>query len=280
MPMNSILFFDIETDHKGKKILDIGGCTVNGRQFHEASLERFTLFLRGSDFVCGHNVFKHDLPFVRPALIAANIPLENVIDTLLWSPLLFPQKPYHALLKDDKLQSEALNNPLNDALKARDLFHDEVAAFSHLDREMKTIFYELLKDQPQFSAFFSFLNFKSENTQVSSLIFQKFYTHICEKAAVDQFVVYNPIELAYTLAILNCHNRFSLTPPWVLKNYPNVERITALLRGKPCLEGCSYCSQQLDIFKGLKQFFGFEAYRTYEGEPLQENAVHIPNRRR
>ena len=51
------------------------------------------------------------------------------IDTLSLSPLLFPSKPYHALVKDDKLQVDELNNPLNDAIKARDLFFDELKLF-------------------------------------------------------------------------------------------------------------------------------------------------------
>jgi len=29
----------------------------------------------------------------------------------------------------------------------------------------------------------------------------------------------------------------------------------------------------LDVGRGLKKFFGFDAFRTYGGEPLQENAV-------
>ncbi|MBL7792669.1 MAG: RecQ family ATP-dependent DNA helicase [Saprospiraceae bacterium] len=271
--MTSIAFFDIETDRNGKKIYDIGGCLDDGRQFHDASLERFALFLQGVDFVCGHNIFQHDIKFVRPALAAAGIPLENAIDTLPWSPLLFPQKPYHALVKDDKLQTDAVNNPLNDALKARDLFYDEVATFSRLDPDLKIIFYGLLQEQAAFSAFFKYLGFHPENKGLASLIFQKFRTDICEKADIARLVYENPIELAYALAIINCRHRYSVTPPWVLRNYPEVERVTANLRSKPCLEGCLYCRQHLDIFKGLKQFFGFEGYRTYEGEPLQEKAV-------
>jgi ATP-dependent DNA helicase RecQ len=38
------------------------------------------------------------------------------IDTLPLSPLLFPKKPYHRLIKDDKLFSDQLNNPINDAI--------------------------------------------------------------------------------------------------------------------------------------------------------------------
>jgi ATP-dependent DNA helicase RecQ len=40
------------------------------------------------------------------------------------------------------------------------------------------------------------------------------------------------------------------------------------------LTGCSYCEKSLDIYRGLKHYFGYEAYRSYGGQPLQEKAVH------
>jgi len=45
------------------------------------------------------------------------------------------------------------------------------------------------------------------------------------------------------------------------------------LRNKPCIAGCAYCNNALDVHKGLKRFFGFDSYRTYGDEPLQEKAV-------
>jgi ATP-dependent DNA helicase RecQ len=79
--------------------------------------------------------------------------------------------------------------------------------------------------------------------------------------------------LAYALALISADDRYSITPPWVLVNFPAVENILFLLRNKPCLTGCSYCHQSLDIRKGLRDFFGFDAYRTFGGEPIQERAV-------
>ncbi|KAF1857609.1 hypothetical protein Lal_00014620 [Lupinus albus] len=46
-----------------------------------------------------------------------------------------------------------------------------------------------------------------------------------------------------------------------------------LLRNKPCISGCDYCNNFLDAHKGLKKFFGFDSYRSYGGEALQEKAV-------
>ncbi|EHL05507.1 hypothetical protein HMPREF0322_03857 [Desulfitobacterium hafniense DP7] len=72
---------------------------------------------------------------------------------------MFPNRPYHALLKDDKLQTEEANNPLNDSIKARDLFFDEVTAFQQAESVLKVIFHMLLKGQKEFSAFFHFIGY-------------------------------------------------------------------------------------------------------------------------
>ncbi|MDD4592697.1 MAG: hypothetical protein PHG06_20065, partial [Parabacteroides sp.] len=46
---------------------------------------------------------------------------------------------------------------MNDSIKAKDLFFDEVAAFHRLDEMLKGIYYELLKERREFYAFFHFL---------------------------------------------------------------------------------------------------------------------------
>jgi len=271
--MRSIAFIDTEIHPKSKTILDIGGIKDNGASFHANSIAGFTQFLMGSEFVCGHNIFNHDLKYVHTAVADAGIPSQNSIDTLYLSPLLFPARPYHALLKDDKLQTDDVNNPLNDSTKAKDLFFDEIAAFQQTDETRKAIMYLLLHDQKEFSAFFDYLGYQSTESSLESIIKEKFHGEICERAYLNNYILENPIELAYCLALIYCRNRYSITPPWVLKHYPEVERIIFALRNKPCLSGCEYCNQALDIHKGLKNFFGFDSFKTYAGEPLQEIAV-------
>lgn len=271
--MNSIAFVDTEVEPKSQKILDIGSVKDNGNSFHSNSIADFIKFLNGTEFICGHNIFNHDLKYVEKAITDAKINSTNIVDTLFLSPLLFPTKPYHALLKDDKLQTEETNNPFNDSVKAKDLFFDEVSTFTQSEEQLKTIFYLLLNDKKEFHAFFRFLAFKSYERDVEKVIRQKFQSQICENADLKRLITENPIELAYCLALINCNNRYSITPPWVLKNYPKVDRIMFLLRSNSCLTGCEYCNQALDIHKALKTYFGFDTYRTYAGEPLQENAV-------
>ncbi|MCO5272103.1 MAG: RecQ family ATP-dependent DNA helicase [Cyclobacteriaceae bacterium] len=275
--MKSIAFIDTEIEPKSGKILDIGSVKGDGSSFHKTSVADFIQFLNGTQFICGHNIFNHDIKYIGKALNGAGISSSNIIDTLFLSPLLFPTKPYHALLKDDKLQSEDLNNPLNDSIKAKDLFNDEVTAFKQTDETLKQIFYLLLKDTKEFHSFFRFVAYHSEGIKLEKLIRQKFENEICEQVELSKIFSGHPIELAYCLSLISSfieHKKIhSITPPWVLKNYPEVERIMFRLRNQPCVIGCEYCNNTLNIHKGLKRFFGFDSFRIYGGEPLQEKAV-------
>lgn len=273
----SIAFIDAEIEPERGKILDIGSVKDNGSSFHKNSVVEFMRFLNGTQFVCGHNIFNHDIKYIGKALNDAGINSVSIIDTLFLSPLLFPTKPYHSLLKDDKLQSEDTNNPLNDSIKARDLFFDEIAAFKRADGMLQQIFYLLLKDRKEFHSFFRFIAYCITSTDVEELIRKKFQNEICEHIDLVKIISESPIALAYCLSIINSFVQYkkthSITPPWVLKNYPEVEQIMFRLRNKPCVTGCLYCNNVLDAHKGLKKFFGFDSYRSYGGEPLQEKAV-------
>lgn len=269
--MKPIAFVDTEINPETLKILDIGCVKNDGTTIHSNSAESVSLFLSNTKFICGHNIIYHDIPHLKKSI--AGLDDLQVIDTLYLSPLLFPDKPYHALLKDDKLQVEELNNPLNDAVKARDLFYDELAKFDQLDNSLKQVFYALLNDKKEFYSFFKFINFQAGHIETVSIIRDGFQSKICEYANLDKIVKDDPIELAFCLSLINCQNRDSITPPWVLKNYPKVERIMAELTNKPCVTGCVYCNLALDINKGLKKYFGFDSYRLYADEPLQEKSV-------
>lgn len=54
--MNSIAFIDTEIDPKSLRILDMGGIKSDGSLFHKTSLLEFIAFLKGVDFVAGHNI--------------------------------------------------------------------------------------------------------------------------------------------------------------------------------------------------------------------------------
>ena len=55
-----------------------------------------------------------------------------------------------------------------------------------------------------------------------------------------------PLELAYCLALIQADDEYSIAPRWTIINYPKVDQIMNLLRGIPCIKGCSYCNDKLD----------------------------------
>lgn len=69
--MNTISFIDTEVDPKSKRTLDLGGVKQNGQRFHNTSVSAFIEFLKGTLYVCGHNLLKHEqllmLTFSRAA---------------------------------------------------------------------------------------------------------------------------------------------------------------------------------------------------------------------
>ena len=200
--MKTIAFIDTEVEPNNRKILDIGSVKGDGSSFHSNSIADFVNFLDGAEYVCGHNILNHDLKYIQDTLNAAGINNSNIIDTLFLSPLLFPARPYHALLKDDKLQTEDLNNPLNDSIKARDIFFDEVTAFKQVDSFLKNIYYSLLKDTKEFGSFFHFFGYKGNSFDPEKTIRIKFPIQICERADLTKIISEYPIELAYSLALI------------------------------------------------------------------------------
>lgn len=275
---DEIVFIDTEINPVSKKVDDIGAirttipvCSVSGQQFHAASVGELEYFIKNALFLCGHNIIQFDLQYIFPTVEAAGV--RSVIDTLYLSPLLFPMKPYHKLLKDDKIQSNDLNNPLNDAQKAMELFMDEVSAFEILNVSMKKIYCTLLEMVPQFRGFFRCVNFHEKTGYLATFIQAEFKDKICANADISGLAQKYPVELAYCLATISTEDKESIIPYWVQKTYPKVHDVYRILRGIPCEAGCVYCRNAFNIQAQLKKKFGYDGFRKYNGEPLQEKAV-------
>lgn len=273
--MKRIVFFDIELNPQTETIEDIGCVSGDNAVFHKKDIPGFFEFIKDAEFICGHNIIQHDLTWLQKHTTEKEWGKDRAIDTLLFSPLLFPKKPYHSLLKDDKILSEEKNNPVNDSKKAMQLFYEELTAFNDLPAELKLIYFNLLKGRPGFHSFFQYIGYGSlaDEQAVERVIRRVFDKQLCENADLQQLIRHYPVELAYSLSLIHCNDRYSITPPWVLKKYPGVEKILFLLRTNPCITGCSYCEEAFNPQKTLKKYFGYDGFRKYDDEPLQERAV-------
>ena len=265
----NIAFVDTEVGLKDHKIHDIGALRDDGATFHQASQTALNQFLQEGkvDYICGHNLIHHDAHYLHLNGI--------LIDTLYLSPLLFPKRPYHHLVKDDKLMSEQMNNPVNDCEKAKELLMDEIAAWNLLSENKRKIFTLLLQHEEEFRGFLMYvgtIEADETTTDVSELILSEYKNHICAHADIPALAAQSPCGLAYALALIGTDDYQSVTPGWVLHNYPEVEHFIYVLCHTQCADGCEYCNHMLDIHYNLKQLFGYDAFRTYDDEPLQEQA--------
>ena len=273
-----IVFIDTEVNPLTKKVADYGAVREDGAVLHSHSKADFDAFVSKCETVCGHNIINHDLKYTA---LRGN---PTIIDTLCLSPLLFPKRPYHHLVKDDKLQVDELNNPVNDSMKARDLLNDEVTAWNQLSPSRQEIYYQLLHEKDQFKGFFKYIGYSSYKQQSllrrilkvqpdwGELIQKEFEGKICSHADIDTLVRQYPIELAYSLAVIGADDIFSITPAWVIRNYPEVVNVMDHLCDTSCGD-CDYCHSRLDARSGLKEFFGYDEFRTFDGVPMQQQAV-------
>jgi len=280
---SKIAFVDAEVGLRDHKVHDIGALRYDGATFHQADKQKLLEFLEEGmvDFVCGHNIVHHDAKYLFGASDAPSTPIQqhrkwNLVDTLYLSPLLFPERPYHRLVKDDKLVSDQMNNPVNDCEKAQELLMDEIARWNEFSPTLQTIYASLLSDKEEFVGFIRLVNAEvsvQNIKKIADLIHQEYEERICEHTNLEILIEQHPCALAYALALINTTDYRSTTPGWVLHNFPEVEHIIQLLRHTPCIEGCNYCNREFDLHYNLKQFFGYDEFRTYNGEPLQENAA-------
>src|SRR5258707_15229699 len=143
--LDRALLLDLEVSHHGR-ILKLGAVlgdlkiARSGSASIETLSEELNQLASKAECLLGHNVIGHDLPVLReraPELALHRLP---VIDTLVLSPICFPENPYHRLVKDYKLVRESINDPVADARQAASLFADEFQSLDGLRQKEPRLF--------------------------------------------------------------------------------------------------------------------------------------------
>ncbi len=277
--MDKILFFDLETDRESPKLRDIGA-VFGEREFHQKSVESFAVFAREAGCICGHNILRHDLPLLRKWGMEESFFAKPAVDTLYLSALLFPEKPYHKLVKDYKLYDQyPPNNPVWDARLAAQLFADEVVQFFSLPPALQAIYYQLLSGTEAFSGFFPAAGYHPSKpaSPPADQVRSHFEGTVCRNAGHKALIRQDPVAYAYALAIITTREPESVPPPWLIKNYPQLTSILYQLRVRECPDpDCTWCREWLDPHRALESFFGYRDFRRFSPEEevsLQELTV-------
>jgi ATP-dependent DNA helicase RecQ len=251
---------------------------------------------QGASFVLGHNVIHHDLPILKqqaPQLALHQLP---VVDTLLLSPLAFPQNPYHRLVKDYKLIRDSLNSPLSDCHSTLTLFNDQRQAFASLNNthqaellcyqallaptmasDLGSVFATLTGQAPKRLSELRGLipGLLKETDPALTRSFKVCSTRLEQLLEIDLLDASLHWPLAYALAWLRVSGGNSVLAPWVRHQFPEVGRLLAELRDTPCgRKDCGYCATTHDPRHELKRYFGFDDFRTEpDGRTLQHDVV-------
>jgi len=261
-----------------------------GRSINSAQLSEIDELAADAQYILGHNILAHDIPQLRAYDSSLKLLEKPLIDTLYLSPLVFPENPYHRLVKDYQLVRDSINDPVQDALLAGKVFLEQWEEF------LKQT--ESGSDAP--TLYRSFLRRDSNLVGTSDALgamgipllegddlyeaFSWFASRYACKFAIERLVdqLYdNSIShssLAYVCAWLSVAGGNSVLPPWVRHQFPEISNLLYQLREVGCgLESCEYCCEHHNPQQFLKSFFGFEEFRnqpsTKDGRSLQEEIV-------
>ncbi len=287
---------DIETNEQGA-IYALGAVFREQRflagpkqRIGVAQLAELDDFAQDAEFLLGHNILSHDLPCLRqhaPELRLLNKP---VVDTLYLSPLAFPETPYHRLVKNYQIVRDSVNDPVEDALLAGQVFSEQWQAFAgQLARgsDAPLVYRGLFARAPDcagIAAAFGAMGVPLLNGDDLIEVFAWLVQEVACREALsrlgDQLADGQTVwpALAYVTAWLTVAGGNSVLPPWVRHHFPEVAPLLHQLREQPCDNPhCRYCTQHHNPRQTLQQFFGFDDFRpqpaTPEGASLQQAIV-------
>ncbi len=300
-PISDCVRLDLETNQSGG-ILKIGAVRGNrtflrtGRFDQKAALAELDGLCRGASCVVGHNVVLHDLEVLREHSASLSLLRLPVIDTLFLSPICFPENPYHHLVKDYKLVSDSVNDPVADARLSGVLLADEVQSLRGRAEAAPDVFRclqfllcaeggtdNLLSVGMQL-VFGAAGGGDSVTTQQGRPLLTSVLgdlacrTGAAYLAETDFGSAQSRWALAYVLSWLRVAGADSVLPPWVRLHNPLVSPILSRLRDVPCdSPECTYCRATHDPEAQLSRFFGFDSFRPTppdaNGQSLQRGIV-------
>ncbi len=286
------LLLDLELSAEGR-VREVGAL-LGGEEFRPRPSEAADVLARcarRAEFVLGHHLVEHDLARWRelhPAHALLDMP---VIDTLVLSPLCFPENPYHRLVKDYKLVRESRNDPVADARQAGVLFEDEVRALAGIRQADPAWFgvlhFLLATPDPgepggaertwnRFAAGMDRVFGVLGGTRPSADDALGEIRELAGRAGCRQVVfdamsvatMARRLTLAYVLAWLRVGGANSVLPPWVRLRHPETVDWTRRLRDVPCADpGCAWCVRVHDPRRWLRELFGHDDFRPVPANP-------------
>lgn len=271
-----ILYIDLETTLQGK-IKDVGAL-FNRQELHGNDFAKLSTWIQEADYICGHNIIAHDIPLLKEKLGAEIFQHKKLVDTLLWSPILFNENPYHKLVKGYKIVNDSdYNNPLSDCKLTEELLNNELNAFQELKEEEQQLYRVLLSKSEHYAGFLALASGHLNPTFTQLPLQILFKNSTCTTVNIREIAQKNPIALAYAFSLIRAKES-SILPNWVQQTIPETQRILDEMRFNFCgKENCNYCTTNLNPRKALQTYFGYDNFRKFdlnETVSLQEQTVN------
>ena len=235
-------------------------------------LQELDRLSEGTEFVVGHNVTAHDLRELGRHDPELQLLRFAPVDTLILSPIAFPQRPYHHLVKPYKTPALArlqANDPLLDARTAAVLLDDICAAFTEKHESAPAhieAWHWLLTRTPAPQGYDTLFRHirgaatpsdKSARRAIVAALEGRGCPQEAERIAANATNVLLPT--AWLIAWTSVAETGSIIPPYIWHRAPQVRDMVRTLRMRPCDdESCAWCSERHVAEKELKRWLGLQ----------------------
>lgn len=278
----SFLYLDIELGHDG--VFHAMAARRRGEErvwerergvsFERAHRE-LVGWLRPEDVLVGHNLHRFDRPAFEERNRDSPLLRMPTLDTLELSVLAFPRRPYHRLVKDEKLVRDARPNPVSDVRVSERVLEDAVAGWvpspliphadipDHARRGWRRLYEQ---------------NGWRWESNDSLDLRSRWQGRVCANSPC----LSSP-RIDMTLVMLDAwlgvqDEAGSVLPRWVRETWPAIRTLARDLRATACQdESCAWCMRNLCPDHWLHEVFGFDTYRTQpalgDGTSLQRDLV-------
>lgn len=252
MHLNKIAFFDIEVNINSQKIENLG-ILIDELKVTETSILKIieSFNLKKPKFICGHNFIDHDKKYLSQTSFNPYFQNTPIIDTLLLSMLLFPNKKIHKLEKPYKTELSIENQPLGDAEQTKELFRILDKKYESLQQELKNIYISLLFENQYFNAYFKYKDLLNNHIDIYEIIKDKI---ICSKNELIQFIENYPLELSFVIAFIFSDKEASISSV-ILKRFPKVVEI---------LKTLTFDTHQIQLEEFALNEFNISSFRDFE----------------
>jgi len=297
--MSRCISIDLEVDPEKARIFAFAAVTQDPKNSlvitaaAENNFRKLDAFCEGYDHVIGHNILRHDLPYLVAVSPKFSALADAPIDTLWLNPLAFPRNPYHHLVKhyqDGRIQTGRVNDPEFDAQIVFDVLKNQINAFTELNErsaDALTAYHYLCSRPPRsggFERLFDLIRVQAKPLEgeaynaIRRLLDQVACSVMVERTLERLYDTNLSWPMAYALSWISAAGGDSVMPPWVRAQFREAAQIVRKLRDNNCGDPeCNYCRSNNNPKTALSRWFGFESFRPEPvdefGRPLQERIV-------